>query len=92
MKFLITTNNQGVEEFNKFKTCPNRLYQYIIKFFKDGLEVYQVTFNDHNVLQKAIESLYYTIATAAPGTLLIDQDKLLKVKTNKDYLGYDIDP
>ena len=93
MKFLITTEN-GIQEFTHFKYTNGRITKYVLNFYKEGYasSVLSLDFELKINLENAIKSLCYTIATAAPGALLIDSTKVLKVKSEKEYLGYGIDP
>lgn len=93
MKLLITTEN-GMQEFTHFKYTNGRIAKYVLNFYKEGYEssILSLDFDLKVNLENAIKSLYYTIATAAPGALLIDFTKVLNVKSEKEYLGYGIDP
>lgn len=92
MKLLITTK-YGMKEFDYFEYTNGRVAKYILNFYKEGYSssVLSLDFDLKANLENAIKSLYYTIATAAPGALLIDFAKVLNVKSEKEYLGYGID-
>ena len=92
MKFLITTK-YGMQEFSHFEYIyDNRMGTYNLNFYDKGQKVFTLEFEVKANLENAIKSLYHTIATAAPGALLIDYTKVLRVKNEKEYLEYDIDP
>ena len=92
MKFLITTK-YGMQEFSHFEYIyDNRMGIYNLNFYNGLQKVFTLEFEVKTSLENAIKSLYYTIATAAPGALLIDCTKVLNVNCEKEYLGYGIDP
>lgn len=92
MKFLIITK-YGMQEFSHFEySYDNRMGIYHLNFYNGLQKVFILEFEVKASLENAIKSLYHTIATAAPGALLIDCTKVLRVKNEKEYLEYDIDP
>lgn len=92
MKFLITTK-YGMQEFSHFEYIyDSRMGIYNLNFYNGLKKVFILDFEVKVNLENTIKSLYYTIATAAPGALLIDFTKVLNVTSEKEYLGYGIDP
>jgi hypothetical protein len=90
MKFLITTK-YGMQEFSHFEYIyDDRMGIYNLNFYNGLHKIFTLGFEIKANLENAIKSLYYTIAAAAPGALLIDFTKVLNVKSEKEYLGYGI--
>ena len=90
---LLITTHYGMKLFSHFEyTYNQRMGIYNLNFYNNSQKVFSLDFEKKTLLRNALESLYYTIASAAPGPLLIDYNKVLNATSEKEYLGYEIDP